>query len=96
MADKELYKGQLKDLQQISSLKTQIIRSEEIIARTSGIVKSNQQASKKLNEDILKLKGIKECPWNDVGSCDYDIIDNFINIIGDDLRNYINPKIENE
>ena len=38
------------------------------------------------NED-LKLKGIKECPWNDVGSCDYDIIDNFINIIGDDSQN---------
>lgn len=24
----------------------------------------------------LKKLGIKECPWNDYGSCDYDIIDN--------------------
>ena len=31
----------------------------------------------------LKINGIKECPWNDVGSCDYDILNNLSNVIQD-------------
>ena len=27
-------------------------------------------------------EGIKNCPWNDVGSCDYDVVDNMNNLIG--------------
>tara|TARA_B100002019_G_scaffold106581_2_gene91532 strand:+ start:288 stop:2495 length:2208 start_codon:yes stop_codon:yes gene_type:complete len=56
MADKELYKGQLEDLRQIASLKSQISRSDEIMARTSGVVKTNQEAIRKVNQDILKAK----------------------------------------
>ena len=52
----------------------------------NGFCSENMPYKMFFNED-LKLKGIKECPWNDVGSCDYDIIDNFINIIGDDSQN---------
>ena len=55
MADEELYKGQLEDLKAISSIQDSIKRSEEIIARTSGIVAKNQRIKKQQAEAALKV-----------------------------------------
>ena len=55
MADEELYKGQLEDLKAISSIQDSIKRSEEIIARTSGIVAKNQKIKKQQAEAALKV-----------------------------------------
>ena len=54
MADKELYKGQLEDLRAISSIQDSIKRSEEIIAKTSGIVAKNQKIKKQQAQAALK------------------------------------------
>jgi len=35
----------------------------------------------------LKNKGIKDCPWNDVGSCDYDVLDNLNNLVDINSKN---------